>query len=183
MTEPERRPKLTAGAAPARVRGRAHERPAMSTSALIRVIALIAVAVFAMDQLSKWYVLEHLGLRERLSLDIAPPFLNFRMAWNTGVNFGLFGGGPEATRWLLIGVSVIVSAALVWWVIRRRSATLAIGAGLVIGGALGNAIDRLRHGAVADFLNTSCCGFDNPYSFNIADIAIFAGAVWLAIRA
>jgi signal peptidase II len=58
-----------------------------------------------------------------------------------------------------------------------------LGAGLVIGGALGNAVDRVLYGAVADFLNMSCCGIHNPYAFNVADIAIFAGAVWIAIRA
>ena len=155
----------------------------MSAFAVIRIVLFVALAIFAADQLSKWWVLEHLGLREQLMIDVFPPFLNFRMAWNTGINFGLLGGGPEATRWALIALAVVVSAALVWWVLRRRSGALALGAGLVIGGALGNAVDRLRHGAVADFLNTSCCGFSNPYSFNIADIAIFAGAVWLAIRA
>ena len=55
-----------------------------------------------------------------------------------------------------------------------------ISAGLLIGGALGNAFDRVVYGAVADFLNMSCCGFDNPYAFNVADIAIFAGAIGLA---
>ncbi len=67
--------------------------------------------------------------------------------------------------------------------VRRQSATLALGAGLVVGGALGNALDRLTRGAVTDFLNTSCCGIDNPFSFNVADIAIFAGAVWIALKA
>ena len=60
---------------------------------------------------------------------------------------------------------------------------MAYGAGLVLGGAIGNAIDRVRHGAVADFLNTSCCGIDNPFSFNVADIAIFLGALWIALKA
>ena len=155
----------------------------MSAFTVIRIVLVVALVIFAADQLSKWWVLEHLGLREQLMIDVYPPFLNFRMAWNTGINFGLLGGGPEATRWALIALAVVVSAVLVWWVLRRRSAPLALGAGLVLGGAIGNAVDRLRHGAVADFLNTSCCGFNNPYSFNIADIAIFAGAVWLAIRA
>lgn len=155
----------------------------MTSSALIRIILLVALAVLAADQISKWWVLDVLDLRERLEIPVISPFVNFRMAWNTGINFGLFGGGPEATRWLLIALSIAVSAALVWWVLRRQSAAMALGAGLVLGGALGNAIDRLRHGAVADFLNTSCCGIDNPFSFNIADVAIFAGAVWIALKA
>lgn len=155
----------------------------MSTPALIRIILLVAVAVFVADQLSKWWVLEVLDLRERLAIPVVPPFLNFRMAWNTGINFGLFGGGPGAARWALVAISIVVSGVLVWWVLRRRNRTLALGAGLVLGGAMGNAVDRVQYGAVADFLNTSCCGINNPFSFNIADIAIFAGAVWIAIKA
>lgn len=155
----------------------------MSRAALIRTMFLIAVAVLAVDQFSKWYVLEVMGLPHRLDIPILPPFLNFRMAWNTGINFGLFGGGAGATRWFLIVISLFVSAALIWWILRRQQHMLAIGAGLVLGGAFGNALDRLRYGAVADFLNTSCCGIDNPFSFNIADIAIFAGAIWIAVKA
>lgn len=150
---------------------------------LLRIIALVALAVLAADQLSKWYVLDVLDLDRRFAIPVVPPLLNFRMAWNTGINFGLFGGGTEATRWVLIGLGVVISAVLVWWLLRRGSGALAVGGGLVLGGAIGNTIDRLRHGAVADFLNTSCCGIDNPFSFNIADIAIFAGAVWIALKA
>ena len=157
--------------------------PPNTSSALIRITALVAGLVLAADQLSKWWVVEALGLEERLVIPVLPPFLTFRMAWNTGINFGLFGGGSEATRWVLIAISVAVSAALVWWVLRQQSRAMAIGAGLVLGGAIGNAWDRLTRGAVADFLNTSCCGIDNPFSFNIADIAIFAGAVWIALKA
>lgn len=155
----------------------------MSRTALTRTMLLISIMVLVIDQFSKWYVLQILDLPHRLDMPILPPFLHFRMAWNTGINFGLFGGGPGATRWFLIGITLIISAALIWWVLRRGQSALAIGAGLVLGGALGNALDRFRHGAVADFLNTSCCGINNPFSFNIADIAIFAGAIWIAIKA
>ena len=65
---------------------------------------------------------------------------------------------------------------MVWWARGKDSRWFLFGAGLVVGGALGNVVDRVRFGAVADFLNMSCCGIDNPYVFNIADIAIFAGA-------
>lgn len=155
----------------------------MSTPALVRIILIIALAILVSDQLTKWWVLEVMGLRERMAIPVVPPYLQFRMAWNTGINFGLFGGGPGATRWVLIALSIVISGVLVWWVLRRGSRTLAVGAGLVLGGALGNGLDRMRHGAVADFLNTSCCGIDNPFSFNIADIAIFAGAAWIALKA
>lgn len=155
----------------------------MTRPALIRIIVVVASLVLAADQLTKWWVVDAMGLQERLVIPVLPPFLTFKMAWNTGINFGLFGGGSDAMRWVLIAISVVVSAVLVWWVLRRGSATLALGAGLVLGGAIGNAWDRLTRGAVADFLNTSCCGLDNPFSFNIADVAIFLGAVWIALRA
>ena len=155
----------------------------MTSPALVRIIVVVAALVLAADQLTKWWVVEVMGLEHRLVIPVLPPVLTFKMAWNTGINFGLFGGGSDATRWVLIGISVAVSAALVWWVLRRGSAAMAYGAGLVLGGALGNAWDRLTRGAVADFLNTSCCGIQNPFSFNIADIAIFAGAVWIALKA
>jgi signal peptidase II len=100
------------------------------------------------------------------------------MAWNRGVNFGL-GAGLDM-RWILIGVALVITAAVVWWVAREQMGKWAqISAGLLIGGALGNIIDRIVYGAVADFLNMSCCGIENPFAFNVADIAIFVGAIGL----
>ena len=152
-------------------------------SMLFRYILPVAVVVFALDRLTKVWIVEWLDLQNRLVLDVLPPFVNFRMAWNTGINFGIGGGGPEETRWFLIILSFIISGPLLWWVMRRKAPSLALGAGAVIGGALGNAWDRFEYGAVADFLNMSCCGIDNPFSFNIADIAIFVGAIWIALKA
>ena len=70
---------------------------------------------------------------------------------------------------------------LVWLWRRPQSRMMNIAAGFLIGGALGNVIDRLLYGAVADFLNMSCCGIENPYAFNVADIAIFMGAAGLVV--
>lgn len=148
-------------------------------------------AVFATDRLSKWWVVEWLDLDHFGRIEVLPPYLNFVMAWNRGINFGLGAGGPDLLRWVLILLAVAISAALVWWVLRRgardegreRTPALAWGAGVVIGGALSNAWDRVQYHAVADFLNMSCCGIDNPYAFNIADVAIFAGAVLIAFKA
>ena len=149
-------------------------------SLFFRIILPVAVVIFVLDRSSKIWIVEWLDLPSVLAIDVLPPFLNFRMAWNTGINFGIMGGGSP---WVLIVLSIAISAALLWWVLRRRQVTLAWGAGAVIGGALGNAWDRFEYGAVADFLNMSCCGIHNPFSFNIADIAIFAGAIWIALRA
>jgi len=145
-------------------------------------------AVFAADRLSKLWIVEWADLAHSGRIEVLPPYLNFVMAWNPGVNFGILGRVPQ---WVLILLAAAISVALLWWVYRQarrepgkaRVPALAWGAGIVIGGALGNAWDRLQYGAVADFLNMSCCGIDNPYAFNIADVAIFAGAALIALKA
>lgn len=148
----------------------------------MRVLFGAALLAFGLDQLSKWFVVHHLNLREVFAIDVLPPLLNFRMGWNTGINFGLFSGSPETTRWLLVGVALAICAGIIWWV--RRDAQpprVYIAAGLLVGGALGNVLDRVIYGAVADFLNMSCCGINNPFTFNVADIFVFAGAIGLAL--
>ena len=136
--------------------------------------------VFLIDQLSKYLVVHTLDLANVGRIEVLPPCLVFRMAWNTGVNFGLLAGADM--RWVLIAVALVITAAVLIWVRREGGNRWAqIGAGLLAGGALGNVIDRIIYGAVADFLNMSCCGIDNPYAFNLADAAIFLGAVLLVI--
>jgi signal peptidase II len=118
----------------------------------------------------------------RGEIDVLPPYLVFRMAWNRGVNFGLFASHAEAMRWALIAVALAISVWVWVWVRREGGRTWAqVSAGFLIGGALGNVVDRVAYGAVADFLNMSCCGIENPYVFNVADIAIFAGALGLVV--
>ncbi len=148
----------------------------------MRAFILAAVATFGLDQLTKWYVVQWLDLFSRGEIDVFPPLVNFRMAWNQGVNFGLFSNSADIVRWALIAVAVAISAWVIVWVRREKMAAIAqISAGLLVGGALGNVVDRLIYGAVADFLNMSCCGIENPYSFNVADIAVFAGAMGLVL--
>lgn len=142
---------------------------------------MVAVAVLAVDQISKIAVLDGLGLASAGRIEVLPPYLNLVMAWNRGVNFGI--GGSADLRWVLVGLAVAISIGLAIWLLRRGDRALAWGVGAVIGGALGNAIDRVQYGAVADFLNMSCCGIVNPYAFNVADIAIFVGALLIALRA
>lgn len=148
----------------------------------MRLMFWTALWVFLLDQASKYYVVHWLGLANDADgiIEVWPPFLEFRMAWNRGVNFGLF--ADFDMRWVLIGVAIAITIAVLIWMHRSTgSKWMYIAAGLLIGGALGNVIDRIFYGAVADFLNMSCCGISNPYAFNVADIAIFAGAVGLAI--
>ena len=143
------------------------------------LITLTAALVLAADQASKYAVVVAMELRTQGAIPVWPPFLQFRMAWNQGINFGLFGGGGDAQRWALIAIAVIIAAALAVWGARQPDRLTPIACGVIIGGAVGNAIDRVIWGAVADFLNVSCCGLDNPYSWNIADGAIFLGVIAL----
>ncbi|MEM6636951.1 MAG: signal peptidase II [Pseudomonadota bacterium] len=139
-----------------------------------------ACLVLVIDQATKIWVVHALDLKSRLAIDVLPPLLNLRMAWNRGINFGLFSGDSDSTRWILIAVALAISVFVVYWVRREGGGPWAqISAGFLIGGALGNVVDRIVYGAVADFLNMSCCGIDNPFAFNVADISIFIGAIGL----
>ena len=140
---------------------------------------IIVLATLIIDQISKFYVVHFLNLKEKLAIDVISPFINFRMAWNKGINFGLFGYGGNIPRISLIILSIVICLALYWWVLSNKDSFIRVCVALIIGGALGNVIDRIIFGAVADFLNMSCCGFRNPFSFNFADIAIFIGAFGL----
>lgn len=148
----------------------------------MRLAANIAGAVLALDQISKYVVVHVLMLDRVLVIDLLPPYLNLRMAWNRGVNFGLFAGEDQLTRWALIVLALGISVVVWLWARRtRQPAKVLASVGLLVGGALGNVIDRFFYGAVVDFLNMGLPQFNNPYSFNVADVAIFAGALGLVI--
>ena len=104
------------------------------------------------------------------------------MGWNYGVNFGLFGQQSELKSYFLIVLSITISGLIFLWIYRTSVSNLQVNFGaLLCGGALANAFDRIIYdGAVADFLNMSCCGIYNPFVFNFADVFIFIGAVGLA---
>lgn len=145
----------------------------------MRLIFWTGFWVFLIDQISKYYVVHILKLDVVKRIEVWDPFLVLTMAWNRGVNFGL--GAAFDMRWLLVGVALAISAAVVWWLRDKAASKMTyVAAGFLIGGALGNVIDRVIYGAVADFLNMSCCGINNPFAFNVADVAIFVGAIGLA---
>jgi signal peptidase II len=150
----------------------------------MRPVAVTAAAVFALDQALKLWVVWGLDLASRGLIEVWPPVLTLRMAWNEGVNFGLLANGSAVARWALVAVALAISAWVWRWIARPGQTPMArLSAGLLIGGALGNVADRVAYGAVADFLNLSCCGIENPFAFNLADIAIFAGAFGLILFA
>ncbi|UWR22198.1 signal peptidase II [Sulfitobacter sp. S190] len=146
----------------------------------MRIILGAAIGAFLIDQVSKYVVIHSMDLARIRSIDVFPPLLNFRYGENRGINFGLLGDGSEASRWVLIGLAVVISAAVLIWARKNATGRIAqLSAGMLVGGALANVLDRLLYGYVLDFLNMSCCGINNPFVFNIADIFIFAGALGL----
>lgn len=149
----------------------------------LRTMAWVVGLVLLLDQVSKYYVVHVLRLDRIREIEVLPPWLNLHMAWNQGVNFGLFSSSQDIMRWVLIAVAVAVCAWVILWIRRVRPGWFAqASAGLLVGGAIGNVIDRVLYGAVADFLNMSLPNWQNPYSFNVADIAIFAGAIGLILQ-
>ena len=142
-------------------------------------IAIASIVSFSLDRLSKIIIVQWLDLASIQKLPVWPPYLNFVMAWNKGVNFGFLNSFDA--RWLLVAISISASLALALWVRNKSGWALSLASGAIIGGALGNAYDRVVYGAVADYINMSCCRIDNPYSFNVADVFIFGGAIVLVL--
>lgn len=143
--------------------------------------AWVAVAVLALDQLSKWIVVQLLNLKQVQAIDVLDPWLNLRMAWNQGVNFGLFSSDVEVMRLVLIAVALVICVWVAVWLVRVRPGRLAqIAAGLLIGGALGNVIDRFVHGHVVDFIQWHVGQHYWP-AFNVADSAVVCGAIGMAL--
>ena len=138
----------------------------------------LAAVVVGLDQLSKWWVLGPLDLPVRGQLRLLPPWLNLTLTRNPGVSFSLLNAGA-LSRWGLTLFSVVVAGALGVWAARAEKRVQALGLGLIMGGALGNALDRVRLGVVTDFLDVSAGLPFFPWIFNVADSAITAGVVLL----
>jgi len=146
---------------------------------LARYGAVAAVATIVVDQVSKLWLLYASNIAE------APwrsPFLDIVLVWNKGISYGLFQQRGPAGQWILLAVEAVAIALLWIWLARASSRLTAIALGLIIGGAIGNAIDRAFHDAVADFLlfhiTTETIQF-SWYVFNLADAAIVAGVAGL----
>jgi signal peptidase II len=144
-------------------------------SPIARQGLLMALGVFILDQITKAYVLYGLGLNlyERVTI---LPFFNITLVHNIGVSFGLL-AAEGIGRWLLVLFSVIVSIGLFSWLKKSDNRFLSLALGLIIGGALGNALDRSLYGYVVDFLDFSELHF--PWVFNVADSAITIGVILL----
>jgi len=143
-----------------------------------RLALIIAVLVIAADQAVKAWILYGLKLPLLVSQPVFGP-LSLTMVWNSGVSFGFLRAEHDLARWLLSAFSILVAGLLVGWVRKADRPLFAVSVGLVIGGALGNVIDRIRLGAVADFVDVSKLYF--PWVFNVADSAISIGIVLLLL--
>ena len=148
------------------------------------VAALVIPPVFVLDQWTKWLVLNEprfnaLGCLDRTEpcgkIEISSIF-DLTMLWNRGMSYGMF-QSEGIFRWVLVAITVVIAIGFSVWLARAGRSLTAFALALVVGGAIGNVVDRVRFGAVVDFFDFS--GLFFPYVFNIADAAITVGAVLL----
>lgn len=143
-----------------------------------------ALAALALDQAHKYWMLHIFDVADRPPIGLTP-FLDVVLSWNYGVSYSLFPAHEAATRLALLTFQGAIVAGLAIWMVRAESRATAVALGLIIGGALGNAADRLVRGAVADFfyLHTSLpVGPLANYVFNLADVFITAGVALLVVE-
>jgi len=136
----------------------------------------LAIAVVALDQAVKAWMVGGLRLIPGLSLDVWGP-LRLTLVENRGVSFGLFQSDAPWTRWALAGFSLAVAGVLAGWARRAERPLTGVCVGLIMGGAVGNLIDRVRLGSVVDFVDVQSLHF--PWVFNLADSAITVGIILL----
>ncbi|MET0271174.1 MAG: signal peptidase II [Sphingomonas sp.] len=138
--------------------------------------------VFVADQLSKWAVTHPLRLPSRGVIEIAPVF-DLKWVENYGVSMGFLTADTAMGRWLLVALTGLIAAGVVVWLWRERLRPDAIALGLVLGGALGNILDRVRFGHVVDFADLHFGDWHPFLVFNVADAAITIGVLLLVLRA
>jgi len=143
---------------------------------------LVALAILVVDQLSKWIIAGPLALEQVRQIVLLPIF-NFTWVENYGISLGLAQAQNNAQRWLLVAVTAAIAVAVGWWIRREEKGGDRIALALVLGGALGNIVDRVRFGYVVDFLDLHFGEVRPFYVFNVADAAISIGLIIVLIRA
>ena len=152
---------------------------------MLRPGLILAACILVADQAAKFYMLDILDLPEirHIPLLAAGPFgFDLTMVWNRGVTFGMLAGDSAWTQFALAALALLIAGFLLRWMARAENRLTALALGAVIGGAVGNVIDRLRFGAVADFLDAHAWGW-HWYVFNVADAAIVLGVAALVADA
>lgn len=152
------------------------ERPFAKLPLALVAAALVAVA----DQASKWWILEQV-MQPPKSIPVLP-FLDIVLVWNRGITFGLFNAGGAAQPIVFTALAAVIAGGLLVWLRNIRQSWVAVAIGGILGGAVGNVVDRLRFGAVVDFIDVHVAGWHWP-AFNVADSAISVAVVAVAVDA
>lgn len=150
-------------------------------SPFLRMGAVVALVTALADQGVKYWLLEIFNIATKGAVRVTP-FFDLVLAWNTGISYGWFQNTGEGAQIALLVVKALAVGAFGYWLARAETRLTALGLGLIIGGAIGNAIDRIAHGAVVDYalLHAEIGGRAyNWYVFNLADVAIVAGVIAL----
>ena len=142
----------------------------------------LAVLLFVADQALKTVMIGPLALQAVQQIYLLP-ILNLTWVEDYGVALGMFRAGHDAERWILVGVTSVIAAVVGVWITREKNRMDVMGLGLVLGGALGNIVDRVRFGYVVDFIDFHIGGFRPFLVFNLADAAITIGVLLLLARA
>ena len=141
-----------------------------------------ALAILILDQLTKWIVSVPLALQARGQIEILPIF-NLTWVENNGISLGLLNATTPTGRWMLVAMTAAIAIGVAWWITREEKRGDQLALSLVLGGALGNIVDRVRHGYVVDFADLHFGAFRPFLVFNVADAAISIGVVILLLRA
>ncbi len=144
---------------------------------------LVALGVFALDQLTKWWVTGPLGVNHVGDQLVLLPIFNFTYTENNGISLGLLNATTEIGRWMLVGLTSAIALGVAYWLGREKNRVDQVALGMVLGGALGNILDRVRHGYVVDFADLHFGDFRPFLIFNVGDAAISIAVVILLLHA
>ncbi|MCL6699315.1 signal peptidase II [Sphingomonas sp. NSE70-1] len=143
---------------------------------------LFALLIFAVDQISKWYIIGPLNLEAVQNIQLLP-FFDFTWVENRGISLGIAQAQNETHRWILVAVTAAIAVGVAVWIRKEEARGDQLALAMVLGGALGNIVDRTRYGYVVDFLDLHFGTFRPFYVFNVGDAAISIGVVILLLRA
>ena len=141
-----------------------------------------ALLIFIVDQLSKWFIIGPLNLEAVQNIQLLP-FFDFTWVENRGISLGIAQAQNETHRWILVAVTAAIAVGVAWWIRKEEARGDQLALAMVLGGALGNIVDRTRYGYVVDFLDLHFGTFRPFYVFNVGDAAISIGVVILLLRA